>query len=771
MRYATHVLVLVSLLGLVGATQAAVEKAEISDLTAAAEQIVVGDVVDIVSFWEDGLIRSEITVAVDDYLRGNGNGVETFVISGGTVGDVSLVVSVLPEFQIGDHVLLFLGNNEIRLVESFQGAFLTDGADIVQMGPACVRMIGDTRQSLSNFLMAVEATLPAGEQLGAVSAYDGDFSLPIYIERYDLCGYDWTYKTNPMGESYKINANCGDSSAGDAESQRTQVWNGATQWDNAGADFTFTYGGTSTGTAVTYNSTNLIYWDTTPPDGGSYVAANYHWMSGGNMTESDLVFNDRDYTWWDGNTGSCSGDMDIWDISTHELGHTLCLADLYSAADSAKTMYGYVGTCEVKKRSLTDDDVAGIVGIYGSGSGGGYCDASGGTGYEYISNVELGSIDNASGDTGYSNYSAISTTMSPGDSATLTVTIDSQYSSDIGGCWVDWNQDYDFNDTGEEITTAWSGSGPTYVTTITVPSGAIAGAARLRVRMQDGDYDSTLDACGSVSYGEVEDYTIQIETNPCDYIEFTTQPTATQYVCEDNPVMLSVAVGGVASPTYQWRRGTTNLTNSSHIVGAQTSQLMIVDFQATDAAANYNCLVTNTYDGCQATSDNATLILDTSYPNIATDPQSQSIEEGNPALFSISVDVPSAYTYQWRLGGGNLSDDGRISGATTQSLFISATVMADAGDYDCVVTSVTGGQCSATSGAATLTVTPPSGNDCPEDLTGDDVISLADLQYLLGNYGRTNADPEDGDFDDDNDVDLTDLQQLLAVYGSSCPTR
>ena len=134
MRYASHVVVLIGLLGLVGASQAAVEKAEIGDLSASAEQIIVGDVVDVFSFWEDGLIRSQITVEVDDYLMGGGDGVETFVMSGGTVGGVTLVVSVLPEFQVGDHVLLFLNDNEIRLVESFQGAFLTDGTDIVQMG-------------------------------------------------------------------------------------------------------------------------------------------------------------------------------------------------------------------------------------------------------------------------------------------------------------------------------------------------------------------------------------------------------------------------------------------------------------------------------------------------------------------------------------------------------------------------------------------------------------------------------------------------------------
>ncbi len=62
-------------------------------------------------------------------------------------------------------------------------------------------------------------------------------------------------------------------------------------------------------------------------------------------------------------------------------------------------------------------------------------------------------------------------------------------------------------------------------------------------------------------------------------------------------------------------------------------------------------------------------------------------------------------------------------------------------------------------------------SDCPEDLTGDGTIDLADLAELLGHYGDTGAGPEDGDFDGDGDVDLADLAQLISVYGQDCPTR
>ena len=360
------VLVTLSILAAGPATGAVVEQS-VAELTAAAQQIVVGDVVDLTSFWDDehALIKSRITVQVSQYLLGSGSGTEELEMSGGTVGDVSLAVTALPVFQMGDHVLLFLDHSATRLVGAHQGAFLTDGEQTAQMGPACTRTIGSTRQPLTALLEQVEQALPAGQTLPELLPYTGGFELPA-TPRYGLCGYSWVYQANPMGENYLINANCVDSAAGDANAQRVQLQNGVAAWNSAGADFQFTYGGTTTLSSVTYNNTNIVFFSTSPPDGGSYVAATYIWYSGSNITEIDLVFNDRDYTWWNG-SGSCgSNKMDIWNVAAHEFGHWLCLEDLYNGSDSAKTMYGYVSYCDIHARTLDADDINGIIAIYGS---------------------------------------------------------------------------------------------------------------------------------------------------------------------------------------------------------------------------------------------------------------------------------------------------------------------------------------------------------------------------------------------------------------------
>jgi len=338
---------------------------DVAQLTAEAQKIVIADVVGVESHWtQNGLIESQITVNVTDYLIGHGSGTEVLQMSGGTVGDASLRVSVLPVLQVGDHVLLFLRDGQPGLVQAFQGAYLTDGQQIVRTAPACGRIIEESLQPLPDFLAQIEQALPPETILARPAEYTGDFVLPLSQPRYALCGSDWTYMTNPMGESYVINANCVDASAGDATSQRTQIQNGPAAWNAAGADFAFTYGGTSTQTSVTYNGTNLVFFSTNPPDGGDYVAATYIWSSGTSITEIDLVFNDRDYTWWNG-SGTCSGKMDIWNVATHEYGHWLCLDDLYGGGDSAKTMYGYVSYCDIHARDLHADDINGIIAIYG----------------------------------------------------------------------------------------------------------------------------------------------------------------------------------------------------------------------------------------------------------------------------------------------------------------------------------------------------------------------------------------------------------------------
>jgi len=134
-----------------------------------------------------------------------------------------------------------------------------------------------------------------------------------------------------------------------------------------------------------------------------------------------------------------------------------------------------------------------------------YCPASGGCD-EYISNVTFGDIDNSSSCDGYGDYTDQSTIVNLGESYDITVENGNVYDTDDLGVWIDWNQDDDFEDAGENVVCEVSNGGQgTY--SITVPDGAIPGQTTMRIRIKYFDSDCG-DPCGTTSYGEVEDYSI-----------------------------------------------------------------------------------------------------------------------------------------------------------------------------------------------------------------------------------------------------------------------
>ena len=89
-------------------------------------------------------------------------------------------------------------------------------------------------------------------------------------------------------------------------------------------------------------------------------------------------------------------------------------------------------------------------------------------------------------------------------------------------------------------------------------------------------------------------------------------------------------------------------------------------------------------------------------PITVTDPASQTICAGGPAIFSVTATGQPTLAYQWRKNSVPLANGGSISGATTDTLTISPTVAGDTGNYDVVVTDGFGQ--SLTSVSASLTV-------------------------------------------------------------------
>lgn len=146
-----------------------------------------------------------------------------------------------------------------------------------------------------------------------------------------------------------------------------------------------------------------------------------------------------------------------------------------------------------------------------------YCAAQGNSvSDEYISRVQLNTINNTSGAQSYSDFTSISSDLSKGATYTLTVTptwTGSIYSEGYAA-WIDYNNDGDFSDSGEQIFSKAASTTTPVSGTFTVPAGALNGETRVRVAMK---YNAIPTACEIFSYGEVEDYTVNItsgSTNP-----------------------------------------------------------------------------------------------------------------------------------------------------------------------------------------------------------------------------------------------------------------
>lgn len=149
-----------------------------------------------------------------------------------------------------------------------------------------------------------------------------------------------------------------------------------------------------------------------------------------------------------------------------------------------------------------------------------------------VTNVQLGTLTNNSGATQfaaphyvfYSDLTAPSLTK--GNQYSIAITHDDGTTIHGMAAWIDFNGDFDFDDANEKLgETLWPGNdtpdaGDTRTYSFTVPTGAVSGTTRLRVRVyEDDDYtfsgtDLPVLPCQfngvDADWGETEDYSVTI---------------------------------------------------------------------------------------------------------------------------------------------------------------------------------------------------------------------------------------------------------------------
>jgi hypothetical protein len=214
-----------------------------------------------------------------------------------------------------------------------------------------------------------------------------------------------------------------------------------------------------------------------------------------------------------------------------------------------------------------------------------------------ITNVTMGSINNTTGaETGnYGNYSAMVANATPGGTLPIDITLGTTFTYDMWA-WVDWNNDLDFTDAGEEffLGTSAAANTTTFTTSIAIPATA-SGNYRIRI----GGADSGLGVaspsfpCYTGAWGTFEDYTLNAGTlstpslMPLALLTPANNTTLDVAGPAQNTVDITWESAGIGSATYEWRAALTTGSLNNPIVALPSNNMgmntmLTLDIQTID---------------------------------------------------------------------------------------------------------------------------------------------------------------------------------------------
>ncbi len=341
----------------------------------------------------------------------------------------------------------------------------------------------------------------------------------------------------------------------------------------------------------------------------------------------------------------------------------------------------------------------GVGGEYGTIS---YCSSGGNnSSYEWISNVTIGTFSNNSGATGYSDFTNQTVSVDEGQSYSLSLTpgFSGTVYQEYWKIWIDYNADGDFSDAGE---LAFDGGGLTNATetgTISIPAGLGGTTTRMRVSMK---WNAAQTECETFSYGEVEDYTIDIGGGgpTCD----TPTGLAATAVGTTSATLDWSDVSGANGYTVQWRvNGTTTWTSGT--IGGSTGTInSLLEGTTYEAQVQANCTGTNS-----SFSNSITFTTDVTAPTCST-PTGLVVTNTGTTTASIDwadVSGATAYNVRWRVLGTSTWQMGAVgtSGAEFSNLSGNTT-------YEVQVQADCGGTTSSFTSSVTFTTDTSNPGGC-----------------------------------------------------------
>jgi len=353
---------------------------------------------------------------------------------------------------------------------------------------------------------------------------------------------------------------------------------------------------------------------------------------------------------------------------------------------------------------------------------------------EYIQRVQLNTIDNVSGaSSGYTDYTSISTDLTQGTTYTITVTplwTATVYSEGYA-VWIDYNYDGDFADAGELVWSTAATQNTPVSGSFTIPANSSQTATRMRVSMK---YNGTPTSCESFTYGEVEDYTVNIIGSGPD----TQAPTI--------PASLSAANTTETTTDLSWTASTDNVGVTGYDVYQGASLI------GTTTTTSYNATgltASTTYSFTVVAKDaagNVSAASNAASVTTLTPPDTQAPTA--PTSLTATNTAQTTTDLSWTASTDNV-------GVTAYDVYQGASVIATTATTSYYVTGLTAstsytfsvtakdaaGNASGASNTVTVTTTPSSTTGC----TG----GIASYPYnqgfenTLGDWTQSSADDID----------------------------
>ncbi len=219
------------------------------------------------------------------------------------------------------------------------------------------------------------------------------------------------------------------------------------------------------------------------------TSATLNWSASSGATSYDVQFRKQGGSWNTSNVSSTSANASDLDANS-----------TYEFQVAAKNSYGTSSYSSIT--TFTTEEA----------SGSSYCESKGNnSSYEWISSVTIGDFTNSSDAAGYTDFTNKVITLEAGK--TYNISLEPGFASstynEYWKIWVDLNNTMTF-DAGDLMFDPGSMSKTTVTGTITIPAGTAPTTTRMRISMK---YNGAQTACEAFSYGEVEDYTVEIVTS------------------------------------------------------------------------------------------------------------------------------------------------------------------------------------------------------------------------------------------------------------------